>query len=683
MIRNLALIAHGSTGKTTLAEALMFGAGASKRFGLVDNGTSMFDYLEDEIDRKFTITAKPAWLDYKNTKVNILDTPGFADFFGEVIASMSVADGAIVLVHGVSGVEVGTGKVWELAEKTAIPRFIFVNMMDKDNANFDAVLKSCSENLSDRIAPLFLPVGEGPEFKGVIDILKGKAYLTGENDGKMTETEIPAELVDRQTEMREKLVEAVAETDDALLEKYFEEGDLTREEIVQGLKIGTKNGTVYPLFCGSALNNAGVVQMLDYLVDLMPSIMDRGEIGCMDDITGEPASFRPDPDGPFLAQIFKSQSITHVGELSFFRVYSGRAVQGLDVRNIERNASSRIGQVVSMKGKTKIDVDELLPGDIGAAIKLKNCHTNEQIALPGSKIKLHPIDLPKPVISFSITPLSKGDEEKMSSGLSKLIEEDPTCIITYNSETKQTLIEGLGEVQIDILIQNLKKRFGIEVELGKPRIAYKETIRGKAEKQGKYKKQTGGRGQYGDCWLRLEPLEAGEKFEFVNAVVGGVIPSKFIPAVQKGVVETMDKGPVAGYPVTQVRVSVFDGSYHNVDSSENAFKVAASMGFKAAFMDARPVLLEPVYSAEIAIPEEFMGAITGDLATKRGRMQGMDPEGNKLTIKAHVPLAEMYKYSSALRSLTQGKGTFSLEFSHYEEVPPDVYKKIVEEANAE
>ncbi len=683
MIRNIAVIAHGSAGKTTLVEAMMFGTGASNRFGLVDNGTSMFDYLEDEIDRKFTITAKPAWFEYKNTKVNVIDTPGFADFFGEVIASLSVSDGTVVVVHGVSGVEVGTEKVWELAEASSLPRIIFVNMMEKENANFDAVLDSCSENLSDRIAPIFLPIGEGPDFKGVVDILKGKAYLTGGTDGKMSESEIPAEFADRQAAMRNKLVEAVAEADDVLLEKYFDEGDLTDDEIIKGLQLGTKNGTVYPLFCGSALKNAGVQQMLEYLVDLVPSIVDRGEIEGVDAGTGEPASFRPDPDGPFLAQLFKTQTIAHVGELSFFKVYSGKAVQGLDVRNLDKNVSTRIGQIVTMRGKNKVDVSELLPGDIGAAIKLKNCRTNEQIGSPGTKINLFPIGLPNPVISFSITPLSKGDEEKMSSGIAKLIEEDPTCIMRFNTETSQTLIEGQGEVQIDILVQNLKKRFGIDVELGKPRIAYKETIRSTAERQGKYKKQTGGRGQYGDCWLRLEPLEPGNEFEFVNAIVGGVIPSKFVPAVQKGVVETMEKGPVAGYPVTQVRVSVFDGSYHQVDSSEMAFKVAASMGFKAAFMEANPVLLEPIYSAEITVPEEFMGAITGDLSTKRGRMQGMDPVGDKLTIKAHVPLAEMYKYSSALRSLTQGKGSFSLEFSHYEEVPPDVFKKIADEAAAE
>jgi elongation factor G len=677
--RNIALVAHGDAGKTTLAEAMCFTAGISKRLGRIDAGNTLSDYNPDEIDRSISISTALLHFDWGNHRIHLLDTPGYADFIGEVMGAIRVVDGAIVLIHAVSGIEVGTEKVWEMAAQQGKPRLIFINKMDKEHADFYKVLSAARERFGNGVVPVQLPIGQAGSFKGIVDLMKMKGMLF-ESGGMLKETDIPEDMQAMAAEHRERLVEAAAESDDALLEKYFDQGDLSAEEIAKGIRQGTLSGQVFPVLSGDAFENRGVRSLLDAMIAYLPSPEDMGAIKGLKPDTQNEEIRQPSDDQPLSALVFKTISEPHVGELSLFRVYSGVLKSGMDVLNTSKGGSERIGQVYAMIGKERKEVGSMHAGEMGAVVKLKDTHTGNTLSAQKAPIVLPGVAFPEPVIRVAIEPRTKGDEEKISSGLNRLHDEDPTFITEVDGELKQTVISGLGELHLDVIVGRLKRKFGVDVELVKPRIPYRETIQGTAQVQGKYKKQTGGRGQYGDTWIKIEPLPRGTGFEFDNGIVGGVIPTKFIPAVEKGIKEAMNDGAVAGYPIVDLKVTLYDGSFHTVDSSEMAFKIAGSMALKKAVVQASPVLLEPIYDVEVTVPEDFMGDVMGDLSSRRGKILGVDPKGSFQMVKAKVPLAELYRYSTTLRSLTQGRGIHARHFSHYEEVPRDVSEKIITEA---
>lgn len=680
--RNIGLVSHGGAGKTSLAEAFLFSAGATNRLGKVDDGNTVSDYTDDEIQRKISIGASLLHVEWKNHKINLVDLPGYADFIGEVYGGLRVTEGALILVSALSGVEVGTEQVWEICQKYNVSRMIFINKLEKEHASFYDSLNQAKERFGMSVTPLQIPIGEGLQFKGVVDLLRMKAFYF-EKDGKIKEDKITDDLKAKAEEYREKLVEAVAETDDELLEKFFDKGELTDEEIKKGLRIGVIKQKIFPVLCGSALENQGTNLLLDYLVELMPAPSDSAEIKAQDPASKSEKTIKVDPNGPACAMIFKTVSEPHVGELSFFKVISGKIKSGDDVYNPATRITERIGQIYYMNGQDRKEIGIVSAGDLGAFVKLKNTHTGETLCHPKNQILLPPIDFPHPAINMAIRPKSKGDEEKIATGFAKLHEEDPTFIMEVDSDIRQTIIYGQGELHLEVVVDRLKSRFGVEAEIEKPKIPYRETIKKKSEAQGKYKRQSGGRGQYGDVWLKLEPLGRGEGFQFEDKIVGGVVPSKYIPSVEKGVLEAMNDGFLAGYRVVDVKVTLYDGTFHEVDSSDMAFKIAGSMGFKNAATKANPVMLEPIYNIEVKVPEEFMGDVMGDLSARRGKILGMDPDGNFQRIKAQVPLAELYKYSTSLRSMTQGRGIHSRDFSHYEEIPKELADKVIQEAKRE
>jgi elongation factor G len=615
--------------------------------------------------------------------VNILDTPGYLDFRGEVMAGLRVADSALVVLQAASGVEVGTEIVWADAERLKIPRMIFINMMDKEHADFEKTIGDARDRLSNRIIPLQVPIGAGDNFRGVVDLIQNKALIfkSGTMKDEYTEEDIPDDVKDICDKYRQELIETAAESDEALIEKYLEGEELTHAEITSGLKNGIKESSIFPVLCGAAVKTWGVHSLLGAVSSLIPPSTDAEEIPC-ESRSGEEITMKVSPAAPVALLIFKMTAEPHVGEISYFRVCSGTLKGGGDVVNVRTDKSERLAHLAIMQGKERVDVEELTMGDIGVVTKLKESNTNDTLAAKGTKSILFPIAFPEPVISVAIVPKSRGDEEKISMGLNKLQEEDPTFMAGYDRELKQTLVSGMGELHLDIVVGKLKRKYNVEAELTKPNIPYREAVRGKAEAQGKYKKQTGGRGQYGDTWLKVEPLARGEDIDFVNAIVGGAIPSKFIPSVEKGVREAAEKGVIAGYPVVEFRATLYDGSFHNVDSSDMAFKVAGSMAFKAATEKAGLCLREPILDVEVIVPEEYMGDVIGDLNSRRGKVLGMTPEGKRQKVQAFVPQAEMYKYSTQLRSLTQGRGIFRGKFAHYEEVPGDIAGKVIAEAEA-
>lgn len=681
-IRNVGVVAHGGVGKTSLVEAMLYTAGVTTRLGRVDDGTTMSDYTDDEIQRKTSIGASLLHLEWKNHKLNLIDMPGYADFIGEVVGGLRVAETALILLSAQDGVEVGTEQVWNIAQKYSIARVFFITKMEKEHADFEKVIKQTKESFGHQVTPIQIPIGQGGEFKGVIDLIKMKAVYF-DRTGKPKEDKIPMELEEKAKDHREKLMEAVAESDDSLLERFFDKGELTDEEIKDGLRKGVVGLKIYPLLCGSALENIGVSTLLDAIVWYFPSPSDFVQIKGKEPGTDKEKTIKIGEDGSLSAFAFKTVSEPHVGELTFLKVYSGKLQSGMDVYNSTKGANERIGQIYALNGRERREIGIVNAGDLAAVVKLKNTQTGDTFCDRKDPVILPNIDFPKPVINMAIKPKAKGDEEKIANGFAKLREEDPTFIMEVDTDIKQTIIYGQGELHLEVMVDRLKKRFGVEAELEKPKIPYRETIKTKAEAQGKYKRQSGGRGQYGDVWLRLEPLPRGAGFEFQNEIVGGVVPSKYIPAVEKGVVEAMNDGVLATYKVVDTKVTLYDGSFHEVDSSDLAFKIAGSMGFKNAAAKAKLVLLEPIYNMQVIVPEEFMGDVMGDLSSRRGKILGMDREGNFQNIKAQVPLAELYKYSTSLRSLTQGRGIHSREFSHYEEVPKDIAEKIIKEAQAE
>jgi len=676
-IRNLALISHQGAGKTTLAESLLFRTGAITRMGSIEEGTTQSDYHQDEIHRHISITTTLLVANHKGIKLNLLDAPGFMDFQGDVISSLKAADCAIVLINVTSGIEVGTDMVWGHAAVEQLPRFFFINHLDKEHVEFDKVAASLLENYDGAVVAGF-PVNPGSEgFNQIVDLISMKVITYNPDGTEKSRTDPTGDLKARADEWRQKLVERAAEADDSLMENFFANDTLTQDELLQGLRKGLAQGTLNPILVGAGKRHVGTTVLLDFLTGVCPAPNERPAVKAKVEGTEKTVQLSCDANGHLAALVFKTISEQHVGDLSFFRVFNGSLITGSEVHNSNRGHAEKIGQIYSISGKNRKSVDEVQAGDIAALVKLKNTHTGDTLTDPKDGVVLPGITYPEPVTRTAVFPKTRGEEEKLAHGLHVLIEEDPSIKSHYDTELAQLIVEGQGELHLGILAEKLKERFGVDVDQVEPRIPYREAIKGQADGQGKYKKQTGGRGQFGDCWLKVESIPRDQAFEFVDAIVGGVIPGKFIPAIEKGIRATLVDGVVAGYPVVGVRCTVYDGSYHTVDSSENSFRIAASMGFKKIFKEAKPVVLEPIYDLEVRVPEEAMGDVMGDISSKRGKISGMDREGRFQLIRAKIPLAELHKYSSTLRSLSGGRGIHRQSFSHYEEVPGDIQAKLM------
>ena len=683
-IRNVGIVAHGGAGKTTLAEAILFDAGATSRLGKVEDGTTVTDFDEDEIKRRMSISSALAFCEWKGHKLNLVDTPGASIYLTDTRNCLRVLDSALVVVSSVSGVKVQTEKVWSFAESGNKTRVIFINKMDQEQADFFRVLEDVRKNLCSIATPVQLPIGAEASFRGVVDLIRMKALTyQGGGTGKSSEEEIPSDLKPKAEELRAALMEAVAESDDKLLERYLEAGTLSADELKAGLKRGVLGGKVVPVLCGSALKNIGIQPLLDLLTDVCPSPADRPAVEGLDPKSGERLTRENSEGAPFSALVFKTITDPYAGKITLFRVYSGLLSSDSTVYNVSKGSKERIGQVVLLRGKNQVQVPALGPGDLGAVVKLKETGTGDTLCDERNPIRLQPMEIPSPIIEYAIMPKTKGDEEKMSVGLQRLREEDPSLQVRRDPQTKEIILAGMGKAHLEIAIERLKRKFGLEVQMKTPRVPYKETIHGRVEVQGRHKKQTGGRGQFGDCWIKLEPLPRGGGYEFVNQVVGGAIPRQYIPAVEKGIVEAMEEGVLAGYPVVDVRVTLYDGSYHTVDSSEMAFKIAGSLAFKKGVLQANPGLLEPIMTVEVAVPDESMGDVIGDLNSKRGRVLGVETKGKGQVIKAQVPLAEMLEYATQLKAITSDRGDYTMEFSHYDELPPHLKERVIAESKRE
>ncbi|MBD3181847.1 elongation factor G [Candidatus Poribacteria bacterium] len=680
-IRNIGIFSHARAGKTSLTEALLYDSGAISKLGRSDDGNTVSDYDEDEIRRNTSINTALCICEWKDCKINLIDTPGYSDFAGEQEAAARVSDNILIVTDASMGLEAGAEKAWERAEKYDIPRAIFLNKIDKEMAKFDETLQAL-EVLGGRIVPVSIPIGVGLNFKGIIDLVKMKAYVKGDNDKKLQEIDIPEDMQDQIDEHRETLIDAVAEADDELLEKYLGGEELTDEEIKIGLKKGISDNMFVPLTCGSAYENIGPQMLLDLLVSFASPVDAKPVKATKPGSEEEEVEIEIKEDGPLCAFVFKTMSDPYAGKVSYFKVYSGIFKSDSRVINVNKNTEERIGTLSLVSGKKFTNVDKIVAGDFGMVTKLSETDTNDTLCDEENELLLPPIDFPKPVISMAITPKTQGDDEKLSTMLTRMTEEDPTFILRRDNETKETIISGMGELHINVILDRIKNRYNVEAETRVPKVPYRETIRGKSEQQGRYKKQTGGRGQYGDAWIRMEPNERGAGFEFIDAIVGGAIPRQYIPAVEKGLIESMEEGILAGSQVVDMKITLYDGGFHPVDSSEMAFKIAASMAFKKAMEAAQPFIMEPIMEVEITVPDEYMGDVMSDLNSRRGRILGMNPSDGKQIIKANVPMAEMFRYSVDLRSITSDRGSFTMEFSHYEEVPFDISEKIVAEYQA-
>jgi elongation factor G len=683
-VRTFAIISHGGAGKTSLAEAMLFDAGVTTRLGKVDEGTSIMDYEPEETKRKITISTAFNTLAWKKHQLTLIDTPGDFNFIAETKTSMQGADAVLVLVDAIDGVRVQTEKVWEFADEFGQPRIIFVSKMDRERADFFRVVDDIQNAFGKSCVPLQVPIGSAENFKGVVDILAEKAYVYTKGDsGQFDVQSIPDDVVDRVNEYREQLIENVAEAQDDLLEKYLEEGELSPEEVRDGLRTAVTTGKVVPIVCGSGPLNVGIQPLMDVIADCFPSPADRGAKAGKAPRKDAEVSREPNADAPFSALVIKTISDPYAGRLSVMRIFSGTLAPDSTVYNATKETKERFGQLLRLKGKNQDSIESAGPGDVVAVAKLKETTTQDTLCAEKDLVVFSTVELPPAVYSLSVEPKSKGDEEKIFSSLSRLMEEDLTLKLERNEETREMILKGMGEIHIEATIDKLKRKFGVEVNLALPKVAYKETIKGKTRVQGRYKKQSGGRGQYGDTWIEMEPLPRGEGFLFVDKIVGGVIPKQYIPAVEKGIAEASLEGALAGYQVVDFKVDLVDGSFHPVDSSEMAFKIAGSMGFKKAVLEAKPTLLEPIMLMEITVPDDCMGDVIGDLNSRRGRVLGMESKGKKQIIRANVPQAEVLKYAPDLRSMTAGRGMFTMKFSHYEEVPGQLQEKIVEASKAE
>jgi elongation factor G len=680
-IRNIGVVGHGGVGKTSLVEALLFAAGAVTRLGRVDDGTTTTDFDPDEIKRKISIHTAVAYCDWKGHRINLVDTPGYGDFIADARAGLRAVEAAMIVVDGVAGVQVQTEKVWKFATDYNLPRAVVVNRLDRERSDFFRTLDSLGRRLKGRLVPLHIPVGEEAGFQGFVDLVKMKAVVYA--DGKPKETDVPAAQADQAREYREKLVEAAAETDDDLLAKYLEEGSLGEAEMLKALRAGIAAGRLIPVLTASAARGIGPTALLDLFVESMPSPADRGEVSGTELKTKQPGVRTPDPKAPVTALVFKTLNDPHVGKLSLFRVFSGTLRSESTLANVAKGGRERMSHVSWLQGKTPKNAETLGPGEIGVVAKLKETLTGDSLTDEASPFELPRITFPEPAINFAIQPKTRGDEDKISNALARISEEDPTVHYHFDPETKQLLVSGVGNLHVEMVVERMKRKYNVDVNLLPPRIPYKETVKGRAEGQGKYKKQTGGRGQYGDTWLRVEPLVRGGGFEFVDDIFGGAVPRNFIPSVEKGVRDCMKRGILAGYPVVDTKVTLYDGSYHDVDSSDMAFQIAASIGLQKVFMEAQPILLEPIMNVEVTGPSEVAGDVIGDLNSRRGRIVGMEPAGETAAVRAQVPMAEMLTYEPSLRSMTGGRGGYSMEFSHYEEVPSFLADKIIKEVKAE
>lgn len=681
-LRNVGLIGHGSAGKTSIAEAMLFNTGVLDRFGKVDDGNTTTDFDPEEIKRRISISAAVAPCDWKNIRINLVDTPGYFDFVGELVASLNVCDSAIIVVDSVSGVEVGTEKAWDLVEEKGIPCLFFINKMDRENSNFSKVEAQLREVFGNKLVPIEIPIGAESNFKGVIDLIDMKAKTLEGN--KIVEGDIPSGYEDQIEEFRNIIIEAAAQSDEELMEKYFEGEELTKDEIIKGLRIGVLNGDVIPILCGSAIKNIGIVTMMNAIESFFPSPVDVEDYTLKNVKSGETESRKYDESLPFSAHVFKTVADPFVGKISMFRVMSGSISSDSEVYNANKEKKERLSALFLLRGKKQLPITKLIAGDIGAVAKLQYTTTGDTLCDVGNPVMFEDIKFPEPNISMAIEPKSKGDEDKIGSGLQRLMEEDPTLRVEKNVETRQTLISGIGEQHLEIVTKKLANKFGVDVVLKDPKVPYRETIKKSAKAEGKHKKQSGGHGQYGHVWIEFEPiLDGSEDFEFVDKIVGGVVPRQYIPAVEKGLRECMEEGVLAGYPAVNVRCKLYDGSFHPVDSAEMPFKIAASLAYKKGMVDANPVMLEPIYYVDVLVPDQYMGDIIGDLNKKRGRVLGMEPVGKLQKISAEVPLSEMFKYATDLRSMTQARGSFTMKFVRYEEVPAQIAQKVIEAANAE
>lgn len=676
--RNIGIMAHIDAGKTTVTERILYYTGVSYKIGEVHEGTATMDWMEQEQERGITITSATTTCFWKNHRINIIDTPGHVDFTIEVERSLKVLDGAVAVFDAVAGVQPQSETVWRQADKYRVPRIAFINKMDRVGADFFKSTQSIYERLGTIPVPVQIPLGAEDKFVGVIDLVEMKAIIWDEETlgAKFHEEKIPEDMISLANEWREKMIERVSDIDDTIMEKFLEGQEVTVEELKKAIRKGTLSLKLVPVLCGSAFKNKGVQPLLDAVVDYLPSPLDIPPVqGKTPD--GKDARRLVSDDEPFSALAFKIMTDPYVGQLTYFRVYSGRLESGSYVYNASKDKKERIGRLLKMHANKREEIKEVLAGDIAAAVGLKFTTTGDTLCDENNPIILEAMEFPEPVISIAVEPKTKADQEKLGSSLQKLAVEDPSFRVKTDEETGQTIISGMGELHLEIIIDRLMREFKVEANVGKPQVAYKETITTKAQAEGKYIRQTGGRGQYGHCWLSVEPLEPGSGFIFENKIVGGVVPKEYIPAIEKGVREAMELGVLAGYPVIDIKVTLFDGSYHEVDSSEMAFKIAASMGFKEAFMKAKPILLEPIMKVEVVTPENFMGDVMGDLNSRRGRIQGMEMRGNAQVITCFVPLAEMFGYATDLRSMTQGRATYTMQFSHYEPVPANIAEQIL------
>jgi len=681
-IRNICLAGQRGSGKTSLADAIAFITGVNNRIGSVDSGTSVLDFTESELSRRTTITLKLLAMEWNDCKINFLDCPGHLDFIGELMSGAKVADSIGIVINATAGVEIGTQLQWKAISPFTPSRFFFVNKMEAEGVKWQNVLESIKIAFGKQAVAVEIPIGEGPNFKGVIDLLHLKAF-SFDDKGNRKEIEIPAELRDTATKERENLIEVAAEAEDSLLEKFFADGTLSDGDVRKGLLIGIENGKVYPVLFGSATRNVGIKDLLEFVIEDLPAPSDMPAEKAYKTGTENVVEVKPEASAKTAAFVFKTFSEGHLGDLSFLRVYSGELKPGTDLKNQQTGSTERASQTYSFQGKNRIDVPSLIAGDIGVLVKLKQTHTGNTLADASFSVNFKPVDFPNPVMDVAIRPKTKGDEEKIAAGLHKLREEDPTFKLISDPALQQQVLYAQGSTHIDVLVEKLKKRYGVEVEQTRPRIPYRETVKGKTEVQYKHKKQSGGRGQYGDVYLRIEPKPRGTGFEFVDEIKGGVIPGKYIPAIEKGVIESMQHGGLAGSQVVDVRVAIYYGSYHDVDSSDLAFKIAGLMAFKQGFLDSKPVLLEPIFNVAVTVPDDYTGDVMGHLSSKRAKIAGMDPDGRNQTIRATVPQSELYQYSVDLRSMTQGQGFYTVEFSHYEEVPHEQAQKIIDSYKTE
>ena len=682
--RNIGIMAHVDAGKTTTTERILYYTGKIHKIGETHEGASQMDWMEQEQERGITITSAATTAQWDNHRVNIIDTPGHVDFTIEVQRSLRVLDGAVTVLDSQSGVEPQTETVWRQATEYGVPRIVFANKMDKIGADFLYSVSTLHDRLQANAHPIQLPIGSEDDFRGIIDLIKMKAEIyTNDLGTDILEEDIPAEYLDQAQEYREKLVEAVAETDEELMMKYLEGEEITNEELKAGIRKATINVEFFPVLCGSAFKNKGVQLMLDAVIDYLPSPLDIPAIKGINPDTDAEETRPASDEEPFAALAFKIMTDPFVGRLTFFRVYSGVLQSGSYVLNTSKGKRERIGRILQMHANSRQEIDTVYSGDIAAAVGLKDTTTGDSLTDEKSKIILESINVPEPVIQLMVEPKSKADQDKMGIALQKLAEEDPTFRVETNVETGETVISGMGELHLDVLVDRMRREFKVEANVGAPQVSYRETFRASTQARGFFKRQSGGKGQFGDVWIEFTPNEEGKGFEFENAIVGGVVPREFIPAVEKGLVESMANGVLAGYPMVDVKAKLYDGSYHDVDSSETAFKIAASLALKEAAKTAQPTILEPMMLVTITVPEENLGDVMGHVTARRGRVDGMEAHGNSQIVRAYVPLAEMFGYATVLRSASQGRGTFMMVFDHYEDVPKSVQEEIIKKNKGE